>query len=157
MMTFEQAMLILGALEQEGVRYVLVGSMGLAMHGLVRATRDMDLFVAPDEENVASLRRALYSVFKDSSIEEISADDLGGNYPAIQYVPPEGDFSLDILSRLGEMFRFDELEWEEITIEGIRVRVATPKMLFLMKRNTVRPQDKVDAMALCERFGLEEK
>jgi hypothetical protein len=30
-------------------------------------------------------------------------------------------------------------------------------MLYLMKKNTVRPQDKIDAIALREQFGLEEQ
>jgi hypothetical protein len=153
MMTFDHAKSILAALEREDVQYVLVGSMGMAVHGLVRATRGMDLFVAPDSENVSRLKRALHSVFSDPALEEISA----GDFPAIQYVPPEGDYSLDILSRLGEAFRFDDLQWEQIVIEGIHVRVATPKMLYLMKRDTVRPQDRVDAMALREPFGLEDE
>jgi hypothetical protein len=157
MMTFEEAKAILRALEKEGVRYVLVGSMGLAVHGLVRATRDMDIFVAHDEDNVKRLKRALHSVFEDPALDEISAEDLGGDYPAIQYVPPEGGYSLDILSRLGEIFHYDDLQWEEVNIEGIRVRVATPRMLYRMKKDTVRPQDKVDAMALCERFDIEEE
>jgi len=43
-----------------------------------------------------------------------------------------------------------------VTIDGIAVRVATPLMLFQMKKDTVRPQDRVDAEALRQRFGLEE-
>jgi hypothetical protein len=104
-MTFDEAKRILGALEREGVRYVLVGSMAMAAQGLVRATRDMDFFVAPDAENVERLRRALRSVFgADPNLEQITADDLAGDYPAIEYVPPAGAYSLDILSRLGEAF-----------------------------------------------------
>ena len=62
--------------------------------------------------------------------------------------PPSGDFSIDLLASLGERFRFDEIEWQEVTVDGIRVRVATPRMLYRMKRDTVRPQDKLDASAL---------
>lgn len=41
--------------------------------------------------------------------------------------------------------------------EGVRFRVATPRMLYRMKRDTVRPQDRLDAEAIRERFGLEEE
>jgi len=37
------------------------------------------------------------------------------------------------------------------------VRVATPRMLYRMKRDTVRPQDKIDASVLRERFHLEDE
>jgi len=155
-MELEEALRVLAAFEREEVEYVLVGSMGMAVLGVIRATRDMDVFVAPDEENVARLRRALAAVFADPSIEEITSTDLAGDYPAIQYAPPNGDFSIDLLARLGERFRFDQIEWQEVMLDGIRVRVATPRMLYRMKRDTVRPQDKVDASVLRQRFGLED-
>jgi hypothetical protein len=100
---------------------------------------------------------ALRSVFDDPSIDEISSHDLAGDYPAIQYVPPTGDFSIDILARLGEMFRFEELEWEEVVVDDIRVRVATPQTLYRMKRDTVRPLDQIDARALREYFDITEE
>lgn len=149
-------MKILAALEREGVDYVLVGSMALAAQGIVRATRDIDIFVSPTADNVDRLRRALQGVFADPSIDEITATDLAGDYPAIQYVPPAGDFSLDILARLGERFLYDDIEFEILDIEGVAVRVATPLMLYRMKRDTVRERDRADAAELKERFDLEE-
>jgi hypothetical protein len=156
-MTLEQAMEILEALDRHQVNYVLVGSMGMAVLGVIRATRDIDFFVEPTADNVARLRSALASVFDDPSISEITAEDLGGDYPAIQYVPPDGDFAIDILARLGERFAYDQIESQTVTIAGTSVRVATARMLYRMKRDTVRPQDKVDAAALRQRFGLEDE
>jgi len=150
-------MRILAALDREAVRYVLIGSMAMAAQGLIRATRDIDFFVSPDPDNVERLRRALKSVFDgDVNIDQITAADLGGDYPAIEYTPPHGLYSIDILTRLGEAFRFEDLEWEELRVDGIPVRVATPRMLYRMKKDTVRPLDRLDAEALRERFGLRE-
>src|SRR6202040_1869730 len=109
-MDFADAKRILRALEQAGVRYVLVGSMAMAAQGIVRATRDADFFVAPDEENIARLRRALKSVFDgDPNVDQITAADLGGDYPAVEYTPPHARYSMDILSRLGEAFRYEDI------------------------------------------------
>ncbi len=131
--------------------------MAMAAQGLIRATRDIDLFVSPDPDNVERLRRALKSVFdSDPNVDEITASDLAGDYPAIEYTPPHGLYSLDILSRLGEAFVFENLEWEELIVDGIHVRVATPRMLYRMKKDTVRPLDRIDAEAIRERFGLPE-
>jgi len=156
-MTFEEAKEILAALEREGVRYVLVGSMAMAAQGLVRATRDIDFFVSPDPENVERLKRALMFLFSDPKVDEITAEDLGGDYPAIEYVPPHGRYSMDILARLGEAFRYEDLESEEMLVDGIRVQVATPRMLWRMKKDTVRPQDRVDAEAIRREFDLKEE
>lgn len=156
-MEFAEACRILAAFAEEEVRYVLIGSMAMAVQGLIRATRDLDFFIAPDPDNVERLRRALRRVFdNDPHIEEITAEDLAGDYPAIEYSPPHGQYSLDILARLGEAFAFDDVEWETHDVDGVEVRVATPRMLYRMKKDTVRLQDKVDAAALRERFELEE-
>jgi|SRR5450756_39256 hypothetical protein len=158
MMDFGELRRILAALEREGVRYVLVGSMAMAAQGIVRATRDADFFVAPDEQNVKRLRRALKSLFDDDpNVDEITAADLGGDYPAVEYTPPHGRYSMDILSRLGEAFRYEELEAEDVIVEGVRARVATPRMLYRMKKDTVRPQDRMDAETIRTRFGLKEE
>ena len=156
-MDFDQTKRILGAFERHKVDYVLVGGMAMAAQGLVRATRDIDVVVSAAAENVDRLKTALRELFSDPEIDNIRADELAGDYPAIQYVPPVGDFWIDILARLGDAFRFADLESEELMIEGVRVRVATPRMLYRMKRNTVRPQDRLDAQVLKERFSLQEE
>lgn len=155
-MELREVLDIVRALNAAGVQYVIVGGVALNFHGLPRATADVDLFVAPNEGNVASLRKALDSVFHDPEIQEITSDDLGGPYPAVQYVPPAGLFHLDILARLGEAFSFDDIESEVLEIDGVPVRVATPKMLYRMKRDTVRLQDKADAERLREHFAIED-
>jgi hypothetical protein len=46
---------------------------------------------------------------------------------------------------------------DEISADGIRVRVATPAMLYRMKKDTVRPQDRLDAETIRREFGLDEE
>lgn len=157
---FEETKRILAALERENVRYVLIGAMAMAAQGLVRATHDLDFFVAPEAENVDRLKKAFKSLFdNDPNVDEISAEDLAGDYPAIEYTPPHGRYSVDILSRLGEAFSYPDVESgsEILTItEGSQISVATPRMLYRMKRDTVRPQDRLDAEVIKREFKLEE-
>lgn len=155
-MEFDPARRVLEALERERVDYAVFGGIAVNIHGLARATQDLDIFIAPDAANVERLKRALRAVFADPEIEEIRAEDLLGEYPAVQYVPPEGDFHLDILTRLGEMFRFETLEVQRLPFEGLVVNVVTPRMLYRMKKDTVRPKDRSDAAELRRRFGLED-
>jgi hypothetical protein len=147
---------VLAALEREGVRYVIFGAAALNLHGLARFTEDLDLFIDPDRDNVDRLKRALRGVFDDPHIDEISADDLLGEYPAIQYVPPDGTFHIDLLTRLGEAFRFADLDAVRLPFENITVSVASPATLHRMKRDTVRLKDKADAELLRQRFGLKD-
>jgi len=152
---YDAVKIILVAFEREGVRYVVFGGAALNLHGLARFTEDLDVFIAAERDNVEALKRALRSVYDDPTIDQISADDLLGEYPAVQYVPPHGAFHLAILTRLGEAFRFEDLERERLPLEDLSVWVVTARTLYRMKKDTVRPKDRVDAAALCERFDLE--
>jgi len=49
---------------------------------------------------------------------------------------------------------YADVEAEVVHIEGIPIRVATPRMLYRMKRDTVRPQDRADAELLKQRFDV---
>jgi hypothetical protein len=107
-------------------------------------------------ENVERLRTALKSAVDDPAIDEISADDLLGDYPAVQYNPPDATFHIDILTRLGDAYAFADLNVERVALDELTVSVATPQMLYEMKRDTIRLKDKADAHALKERFGLKD-
>jgi hypothetical protein len=154
---FDRLLALLAELHRQRVEYVLVGGVALGLHGLVRATEDIDLFVRPHPENVARLKAALRAVWSDPDIDQIDAADLVGPYPTIRYGPPGESFVVDLLSRLGTAIQFDDLEAETVVIEGVPVRLATPVTLYRMKRDTVRPIDRADAAALRERFRIPEE
>jgi len=154
-MDYEEVLKLFRALVARKVEYVVVGAIALGLHGVIRATTDVDLFVRPTEDNVARLREALFDVWQDPAISEISAAELAGEIPVIRYTPTE-DLTVDLIARLGEGFAFDQIEWEEVDAGGVRVRAATPRMLLRMKKDTIRPIDARDAFELRERFGLEE-
>lgn len=146
---------LFGALRNERVEYLLVGAVALDVLGIGRLTQDIDLFVRPSAENVERLRRALRTIWTDPSIEEITADDLAGDYPVVQYVAPDGT-QIDILSRQGTAFGFDDLRGSVHTYGDVEVLVATPATLYAMKRDTIRLQDKADAQKLKDKFGLKD-
>ena len=155
--TLDDALRVIASMNAAGVEYIVVGGVALNVHGLVRATEDLDVFVRPDPDNIARLRTALKAVWDDPDIDEITAEDLCGEYPTVRYGPPQGGLYLDILTRLGEATHYDDLEAEQKPVEGVLIRVATPRSLFRMKRDTVRPIDHADAAALCKAFGLDEE
>lgn len=155
-MDFDRVVTLLRALAAEDVEYALVGGVALGLHGLIRATEDVDLFVRPTHENIEKLRRALRAVWNDPDIEQITERDLGGEYPTVRYGPPDGSMVIDLIGRLGEAVSFDDLDVEHRTLDGADVKLATPRTLYHMKRDTVRPIDHADAAALRAKFGLDE-
>ena len=157
MIDLDRLLTLVRALNREGVDYAVVGAVALGLHGLARATEDLDLFVRPTPDNVLRLKRALSAVWPDPDIDTIDASDLAGEYPTIRYGPPDGSFTLDLLSRLGERFRYEDIETTTLMIEGEPVQAATPRMLYVMKRDTLRPLDHADAAALRRTFGLEDE
>lgn len=149
---------VLRAFEDEGLEYVLVGAAALGFHGIVRATEDLDLFIRATEDNVERLKRAFRRAYADDPhVDEITADDLLGEYPAVRYYPPSGDLYFDVMTRLGDAASYESVEAEIKVIEGIRVWVATPRALYTLKRDTVRPVDRQDADALRQQFDLGEE
>lgn len=149
---------VLRAFEAEGLEYVLIGAAAMGFQGLIRATEDLDLLVRATAANVERLKRAFRAAYGgDPNVDEIRAEDLLGDYPAVRYYPPSGDLYFDVMTRLGEAASFETVAAETKTVEGIAVRVATPLALYRLKRGTVRAIDKQDAEALRQRFELEEE
>jgi hypothetical protein len=154
----EEVIRVLREFEAAGLEYVLVGATAMAFHGVVRATADVDLFIRATPENVERLRTALRKAFPgDSSIDAISSADMLGDYPAVRYGPPTGTLYLDVLTRLGEVASFETIDAEIKEVEGTSVSVATPAALYRLKKGTIRPQDRVDAAVLRERFNLKDE
>ena len=122
-----------------------------------RGSRKTSTSSSSEVGNIERLKAALRSVFQDPEIEGISAEALLGAYPAIQYVPPEGTFHLDMVTRLGDAFTFDDLETERVPFDALTVTVVTPRTLYKMKKDTARLKDKADAELLRQRFEIEDE
>ena len=150
----DRALEVIASLNEAGVDYAIFGGVALNIHGIVRATEDIDVFLRAEPANIERLRKALRKVWNDPEIDGITAEDLCGQYPAVRYGPPDGTLYLDLVTRLGEAFAFDDLKVETKVIENVNVKVVTPRTLYEMKKGTVRPQDQADAAALRRAFGL---
>jgi len=153
----DEMLRVLKAFEEHGLEYVLIGATAMGFHGVIRATEDVDLLLEASEANVERLRQAFRAVYSDPNVDEISATDLLGDYPALRYYPPTGDLYFDVMTRLGDAASYDTVAAAIMEIEGVRVRVATPAALYQLKRDTVRPLDRQDAEALRRRFHLEDE
>lgn len=80
-------------LNQQGVRYILVGGFATNLHGYQRYTGDMDLYIDDTPDNRKRLRKAY---------KEYSSLDFQ-SFETIQFIPGWVDFSLNNGTRLDIM------------------------------------------------------
>lgn len=145
---FEKFLQCIQAFNDEHVEYVLIGGYAVIMYGLPRITQDIDFFINPEKENIERLKRALKKVFDDTNIDEISFDMIN-EYQLIRYGTPDG-FYIDIIGKLGDTFKYSDIKFINKEINGHIVRIADVETLYEMKKDTVRPIDKTDALFLYE-------
>src|ERR687896_340489 len=60
---------VVAALNAAGVEYVIVGGLAMGAHGVVRATRDVDIVAAPDRRNMDRLAECLRTLGGEHPIE----------------------------------------------------------------------------------------
>src|SRR5215510_15420826 len=65
---------LLAAFNARGVEFLVVGAYALAAHGLVRATKDLDVWVRPDPTNAQRARSALADF--GAPLQDLTVDDL---------------------------------------------------------------------------------
>jgi SnoaL-like domain len=58
---------LMDALVARGVCFILIGGLAVGVHGVVRATRDMDIVPAPDSANLTRLAAVLWSRTREGS------------------------------------------------------------------------------------------
>ena len=133
---------ILSAFDEEKVEYLLVGAYALAVHGLARATGDIDLWVKRSEENAGKIMRALDAF--GAPLSEISKEHF--MTPELVFQIGVAPRRIDLLTSLtGVTFEEAWPEREEIELEGIRIPVIGRAHLIQNKRATGRPKDLADA------------
>ena len=151
---FEDFMKVLKAFSVENIDYILIGGVAIVFHGYERLTRDLDIFLKMIPQNLDRFKKALFSVFNDPAIEEITIDELN-KYPVIRYGTPSG-FNIDIIGKLGT-FNFDDLKYEILKFKGIDIRIATPETLYKLKEKTHRDKDKTDLLFLAELIRIKKE
>jgi hypothetical protein len=67
-----------------------------------------------------------------------------------------GSWSARRLLFVGKAFRYEDIEAELVNTHGVEVRLATPRMFYRMKRDTLRPVDRADAIVLRDKFKLDD-
>lgn len=140
---------IIESFNKHEVDYVIIGGYAVIMHGFLRATEDIDVMLLMTNENITRFQNALYDVYAEKEIEELSFDELG-KYPVIRYGTPD-NFYIDIISGLGTAFSFENVDIEKKVVDNVEIKFASVKSLIEMKKNTYREKDKIDLLFLTEK------
>ncbi len=130
------------ALEEFGVRYVVIGGMALLLNGAGVTTRDVDLSIALDKSNLQNLAHALNKLeprLRNGQPIVLDEKAFGGEF--VTFFTRAG--VLQIINRLTGIQSFDELEKlsTPMEIHGIVVQVASLQALEKMKESTGREKD----------------
>ena len=150
---------LLQSLADEQVQYVLVGGLAVQLHGFLRATFDIDLVLAMNDDNLARFI-AVAKRFGLTPGIPVPIDSLRNAAQIEQWhrekgmlafslrEPQAGGSVVDVLVRPEVMF--DTLIANAVTGElfGRRVSIASIDDLLAMKRIANRPKDRLDVAAL---------
>jgi hypothetical protein len=145
---------LLQALVAPGVEFVIIGGFSLAAHGIVRATKDIDIVPSPEPANLARLAETLRTI----DAEPLLADDfdpaeigialdeaglaLGGNW-----VLRTRFGRLDVMQDVAGVRNYGDLRSRAVIDElpGVgQLAFAGIDDLVAMKAAADRPQDRLD-------------
>ena len=127
------------------VEFLIVGAHALAIHGHVRATRDLDVWIRPDRSNAGRVLEALNSF--GAPISGLTLDDL--SHPDLIFqigVPP---IRIDVMTSVSGV-EFPEA-WEARVMTRFvdqEAGVISREHLIRNKRASGRTQDLADLEAL---------
>ena len=141
----EKQISLLAAFLAARVDYAVVGGVAVNLHGYVRATNDLDIFIRPTEDNARAAFTALKTV--GAPLEGLDHTDLLDDEENLRF--GVGDDHIDILASIGEM-PFDQV-WRnrvETQVQGLSVPFISKSDLIKNKVQTGRLRDLADAEEL---------
>lgn len=154
------------ALQDEKVRYLVVGGVAVNLHGIGRLTVDVDLMLALDSGNlgrfVGVARR-----FPLKPVIPVSLDDFTDSAKVAGWIRDKGMLAfalrssdpatptVDVLVR--PAVPFDEAWARRVsrTVEGVEVPIASIEDIIRLKTNTGRQKDEADIKALRQLLRME--
>jgi hypothetical protein len=133
---------LLQILENNHVRYIVIGGYAVIQYAEPRFTKDLNLRVSTDSNNAASIYKALKEF--GAPLANLTEKDFSEDGYFFQIgVPPS---RVDILMGIPGA-NFDDC-WKrhiEVDFEGLKVYFISKNDLIASKRASGRPQDLIDA------------
>jgi predicted nucleotidyltransferase len=142
---------VLVCLADARVDFMVVGGFAVAHHGHVRATKDIDVFVRPTDENARRVVGALNAFGAPLAALNVGERDFATPGNAVQLgVPP---LRIDVVTSIsGVDYDAAGAGSTTVDVEGRSIRVIGLAALVVNKRAAGRPQDLADVAALERRL-----
>lgn len=141
---------LLFALLDTDARFLVIGAHALAVHGVPRATQDLDVWIDPVGDNPARVWSALTAFGAPMESLQVGRDDLGRRDAVLQLgIAPN---RIDLLTSISGVATFQQAWDARLTVDvrGRRVPFLGRDALIQTKRATGRHKDLGDLEALGE-------
>jgi hypothetical protein len=132
---------LLAAFNEHGVEFLIVGAHALAAHGLVRATKDLDVWVRPSAENASRVIAGLVEF--GAPLHDLTVDDL--SRPGLIFQIGVEPIRIDVITTI------DGVTFDEAWPDRVQARFAdqgaavlSRHHLLANKRAAGREQDLLD-------------
>jgi hypothetical protein len=123
---------ITSALDQAGIPYMLTGSFASAYHGAPRATQDIDIVIAPNQQQLGVLKRLLpedeYYVDLEAALDAYQRTSL------FNIVDMATGWKVDFIIRKARAFSQEEFSRRtQVDVQGIRLFIASAEDVVISK------------------------
>jgi hypothetical protein len=120
------------ALDGVGVPYMVTGSLVSSVHGVPRATQDIDVVVEPTREQLSALMdyfgEPTYDSDKDDAVDALRRRSM------FSVIDRRGIWKIDFIVRKERPFSYREFgRRQKVEILGLSVYAATPEDMVLAK------------------------
>jgi hypothetical protein len=143
---------LLKLFEKHKIRYLIVGGYAVMKYSEPRFTKDLDVFIATDQDNAKSI----YSALKEfgAPLENLTSVDFAqeGYFYQMGRPPMRVDIMMSIPG-----IKFNEA-WENrevVELDDLKIFFISRSDLILAKEASGRPQDNIDVEKLKEAERLD--
>jgi hypothetical protein len=140
----------LRSLESAGLPYCVIGATALAVRGLPRMTRDLDLVVMLEDAELAW--KALRSAGLEATTPLGTPEDPES---MIVFVDPKSKVDVDLLVAAGDPEATALAEAERTAVFGVQAPVATLEHLLLLYLYSNQPKHVGDFAAIVQSQGVD--
>lgn len=139
---------LLNDLNRAGISYVVVGGIAVIRHGVVRATKDLDLVIGADEETATRLAQLL--VDWEATRPDGSPEDRRLPAPGRPLHLRTVHGLIDLLVAGESPFDLSGLlrRADERRVDGVKAPICSLADLVVLKRQAARPTDLDDLSRL---------